>query len=216
MHFYRIVDAWKCEYLLHVTKLRDHKEDPPMLYLPQIFRRHRSRATWSDLIEEVLSKATMPGSSLHGEAHWRSVIACGMRIAEGTAADRKVVFAFGLIHDSQRLDDGYDFAHGARATASLNGLRALQGLLSADQVDLLARACEDHENGRLSADPTIGCCWDADRINLWRVGVAPDPQFFSILEEGPVFDEISEGARSGHKEPPSWADLVEKINRGYG
>ena len=26
---------------------------------------------------------------------------------------------------------------------------------------------------RHSADPTIGACWDADRLNLWRVGVAP-------------------------------------------
>ncbi|MBW3243690.1 hypothetical protein KUV57_13540 [Epibacterium sp. DP7N7-1] len=194
----------------------DREKEPPMLKVSWSLRHQRSRTSWDDLIKEVLAKATMPDSSLHGEVHWRAVISCGMQIAKGTAADHAVVFAFGLIHDSQRLDDGYDLAHGARAAASLDALRTLPGLLTSEQLSLLARACEDHENGLVSEDPTIGCCWDADRINLWRVGVAPDPHFFSILEEGPAFDEISEGARSGYREPPSWADLVEKINRGYG
>jgi uncharacterized protein len=182
-----------------------------MRILPGIFRRRRPVATWQDLVEEVLDKATMPTSSLHGETHWRAVISCGLRISEQTVANRKVVFAFGLIHDSQRLDDGYDFAHGQRAAASLGGLRTLPDLLSAGEIDLLARACQDHENGLVSADPTIGCCWDADRINLWRVGVAPDPRFFSILEEGPLFNENSKDVRDTYSAPPSWTSLVRKI-----
>jgi uncharacterized protein len=27
--------------------------------------------------------------------------------------------------------------------------------------------------------PTIGVCWDADRLDLTRVGIMPDPEFFS-------------------------------------
>ena len=27
------------------------------------------------------------------------------------------------------------------------------------------------------ADPTIGTCWDADRLDLWRVGITPHVRF---------------------------------------
>ncbi|MCA9794566.1 MAG: hypothetical protein KC910_22315, partial [Candidatus Eremiobacteraeota bacterium] len=37
----------------------------------------------------------------------------------------------------------------------------------------------DHEKGRVSQDPTIGACWDADRLDLDRVGKAPDPDLMS-------------------------------------
>ncbi len=46
-------------------------------------------------------------------------------------------------------------------------------------MDLLGFACEEHTNGGVCANPTVGVCWDADRLNLWRVGITPDPLFLS-------------------------------------
>ena len=31
-------------------------------------------------------------------------------------------------------------------------------------------------------DATIGTCWDADRLELPRVGIRPDPRYFSTIE----------------------------------
>ena len=31
--------------------------------------------------------------------------------------------------------------------------------------------------GCVHADPTIGTCWDADRLDLWRVGITPHARF---------------------------------------
>jgi hypothetical protein len=36
-------------------------------------------------------------------------------------------------------------------------------------MGLLAFACEEHTNGVVDSHPTVGVCWDGDRLNLWRV-----------------------------------------------
>jgi hypothetical protein len=45
----------------------------------------------------------------------------------------------------------------------------------------LFRACCNHTDGTLSADSTIATCWDADRLDLGRVGIVPDPAFMSTM-----------------------------------
>jgi hypothetical protein len=42
-------------------------------------------------------------------------------------------------------------------------------------MGLLGFACEEHTNGGVSSDPTVGVCWDSDCLNLWRVGIRADP-----------------------------------------
>jgi uncharacterized protein len=51
--------------------------------------------------------------------------------------------------------------------------------LSDEHLELLGYACKWHAHGRLSADPTIGTCWDADRLDLGRVGIAPEAGYMS-------------------------------------
>jgi uncharacterized protein len=40
-------------------------------------------------------------------------------------------------------------------------------------MDLLAHACRYHSDGRSLGDATVLTCWDADRLDLGRVGIAP-------------------------------------------
>jgi len=42
-------------------------------------------------------------------------------------------------------------------------------------LDMLAYACEFHSDGLTEADITIQTCWDADRLDLGRVGIRPSP-----------------------------------------
>jgi uncharacterized protein len=44
---------------------------------------------------------------------------------------------------------------------------------------LLATACAGHTDGLLSVDPTVGTCWDADRLDLGRTGKRPRAEFLS-------------------------------------
>ena len=47
---------------------------------------------------------------------------------------------------------------------------------------LLDYAIRHHVDGDVSDDPTIGTCWDADRLDLGRVGIVPDEQYMSTAE----------------------------------
>ena len=133
------------------------------------------------LVDAALAGATHRHSMLHGEAHWKCVAWTGLELwPEVVGCDGAVLFLFSLLHDTQRLDDGHDPLHGARAEAFARRL-AGQGLfrLSSEWLELLCHACAEHANGGVSDDPTVGACWDADRLNLWRVNVRPDPKWLS-------------------------------------
>ena len=56
--------------------------------------------------------------------------------------------------------------------------RALEHLpaLSREERETLAYACTHHSQGLLEADLTVQVCWDADRLDLGRVGHVPDPE----------------------------------------
>jgi uncharacterized protein len=44
---------------------------------------------------------------------------------------------------------------------------------------VLCEACTYHADGQVSDDPTIGVCWDADRLDLPRVGIGIDRKYLS-------------------------------------
>ena len=37
-------------------------------------------------------------------------------------------------------------------------------------------ACENHNTADITLNPTIGACYDSDRLELTRVGVVPIPE----------------------------------------
>ncbi len=45
-----------------------------------------------------------------------------------------------------------------------------------------------HSVGEVLTNPTIQSCWDADRLDLGRVGMIPSPKFLSV-EASLLIDE---------------------------
>lgn len=134
------------------------------------------------VVQEVLDRATprSRASSIHGPRHWQRVGLAGLKLLKRVPeADAETIFLFALIHDSQRVNDGKDVEHGPRAARLVRELDGEFIHLSEDQYDRLTFACRHHERGAVSDDPTIGACWDADRLNLHRVGVWPKTKYLS-------------------------------------
>jgi uncharacterized protein len=113
---------------------------------------------------------------IHGYPHWLRVCENGLRLAEMTGANTTVVELFAFIHDICRRNDGADPGHGQRAAEYAAELPYVHALLSGKELDLLRYACAYHTNGRTQAELTIQVCWDADRLDLGRIGIRPDPQ----------------------------------------
>jgi len=120
-----------------------------------------------------------PVHSVHGPDHWRRVERNGLLLATRSSADIVVVRLFALFHDSQRENDGWDRGHGARGAKYAASLRGVAYELSDDQFELLHYACTWHTDRDHHDDPTIATCWDADRLDLGRVGIIPSPEFMS-------------------------------------
>jgi uncharacterized protein len=127
------------------------------------------------MAEAAKAAFKLPTHSIHGPAHWLRVMRNGREIVARTPqADGFVVDLFALLHDCQRRDDGADLGHGRRAADFVTALgRAGRLMLSQAQIVALVTACADHERGRTTPDPTIGACWDADRLDLARLGRRP-------------------------------------------
>jgi len=83
------------------------------------------------------------------------------------------------LHDSRRLDEGNDIGHGNRASQYIRSLNGSYFDLKVAQLDALCEAVVDHSGGTLHDDPTIQTCWDADRLDLGRVGIRPHPKYLS-------------------------------------
>ena len=117
---------------------------------------------------------------LHGWPHALGVAAAGARILEaGCEADPAVLLAFAILHDSQRRHEGHNPEHGSRARAIAYELAGKSHWLSRNQLLLLGAALAEHDRGLTTDDPTIGACWDADRLTLPRVGICPNPALLS-------------------------------------
>ena len=134
------------------------------------------------LVRRVLRDKTTTGT-LHGMPHWEQVANNGAEIAAAEPeVDGDVVLLFALFHDSMRLDDGADPLHGHRAAAYVHRMRNDRMYLqeySEQQIIRLRLACFHHTSAKTSDEITIGACYDADRLDLGRVGIVPDPEFFS-------------------------------------
>lgn len=114
----------------------------------------------------------------HGVAHWTRVWINGRELAREYDINPMIPAWFAFLHDVQRHDEGLDTGHGARAASFAQALYrqgTLQGL-SRREVDLLCEAIDGHSDGLTEAHRAVQICWDADRLDLGRVGIYPDPR----------------------------------------
>jgi uncharacterized protein len=114
---------------------------------------------------------------IHGVAHWQRVRENGLRIAKHSGADKQLVELFAFLHDCCREDDSHDPGHGERAAEFAKSLRGKLLHLHDAEFALLYEAIRDHELGQTRGDITVVTCWDADRLDLGRVGIRPRAEY---------------------------------------
>lgn len=112
----------------------------------------------------------------HGISHWERVERNGLLLAT-EQVNTTVVRLFAYLHDKWRVDNWEDLEHGKRAAENLPALRStLLAWLTDEEFELLRKACELHTVCHSTGNPTIDACFDADRLDLMRVGITPNPK----------------------------------------
>jgi uncharacterized protein len=137
----------------------------------------KSKMVSQDLLDVIRHGFALRLDGIHGEAHWARVRDNGLRLAGQTGADLEIVELFAFLHDARRQDDGWDREHGQRAADFVRSLPGSLLTLPAAKLERLVYACAHHSDGLTEADVTVQTCWDADRLDLGRIGIKPEPRF---------------------------------------
>ncbi len=157
------------------------------------------------LIKVLEREFRLDWQGMHGAPHWARVRWNGLTLARDTGARADVVECFALLHDSQRINDRRDSHHGHRAGDYAQSINAEYLHLDATGLEMLIYACEYHSEGLMEADVTVQTCWDADRLDLARVGITPDPRRLCTAParrpaqlRASIAMSLGHGSRAGH------------------
>src|SRR5262249_25634018 len=129
------------------------------------------------LVHAILGGYCLPVDGIHGVYHWARVLENGLQLATVTKAKTEIVTLFALFHDSRRVNEDDDPGHGRRGAELAAVMRGTLFQLSDENFELLATACAYHTDGLIDGDITVQTCWDADRLDLARVGITPEPAY---------------------------------------
>jgi len=163
---------------------------------------------FADLAALVEGQAPLADSLDHGTSHWRAVARTGLELCSRTPdADPRLILLFALLHDSRRVNEFADPDHGPEAARYLTTLRK-EGIINLSNEDstTLAYAMYHHDAGETSDDLTIAACWDADRLQLQRLGYWLKNELLSNPLSHTL--EVQELVSSYHESDElSWGDL---------
>lgn len=145
-------------------------------------------------IEEVRNFALSEWvlGEIHGLPHWQRVERNGIILSMQNGRFRddiniKVVRFFAYLHDKCRLNDCADLEHGVRSADMLVTIRnTILKDFTDEEVSLLEKACRYHTTELRTGIPTIDVCFDADRLDLCRVGITPNPKLMAS-EQGAYY-----------------------------
>ena len=153
------------------------------------------------ILRRILTGYVLPIFGKHGLRHWARVRENGRRLASAVGGDAEVVTLFALFHDACRVNEARDDGHGERGAKLARSLRGSQVQLDDARFELLYDACRLHTDGRTTGDPTLLACWDADRLDLSRVGIRVDPGRLCTDEARKLIPWARERAARDHEEP---------------
>lgn len=134
-----------------------------------------------EILKRVRQQFRINWHGIHGISHFARVRCHGIKIAQTCGANIQVVKLFALLHDSCRINENRDPGHGHRAISFANSLHGELFSLDVDGMYQLQYAMKHHSDGLMSSDVTIQTCWDADRLDLFRVGMYPHPDYLSDI-----------------------------------
>jgi uncharacterized protein len=127
------------------------------------------------LMKLIQRQYRLPWRGIHGVGHWARVLENGSRLAVSAGARLNVVRFFAVFHDCGRCNEDHDPDHGKRGADFAASLRGIAFEMSDQDFELLRFASVHHTDGKTDGDVTVQTCWDADRLDLGRVGIKPHP-----------------------------------------
>jgi uncharacterized protein len=140
----------------------------------------------------AIEHTKMNVNSIHGIGHWDRVAKYAEDLSTADV-DLLVVKAFAYIHDVERKNENGDSQHGSRAAVLVDEIRStVLGFLNDKEIQQLKEACRLHTSTWRTEDVTVNACFDADRLDLGRVGITPSPDRMATVQGHIIAEKMVE------------------------
>ena len=144
------------------------------------------------LREYAIKHSILGDYSVHGVSHWDRV-ARNAEVLITSDVDELVVKAFAYIHDVERVNESDDLQHGPRAALLVDEIRSsVLSFLNDQEIEQLKEACRFHTIRHKTEDATVNACFDADRLDLGRVGITPNPNKMATVQGRIIAEKMME------------------------
>jgi uncharacterized protein len=160
-----------------------------------------------DILSLLRKESSFFDSPIHGVKHWQTVERNAHYLASFNNADTEVLSYFAYFHDCMRQNEHIDKGHGPRG-ASFAIKHRDKIPLNDIQFKQLTDACKGHTYGERPKCITINTCWDADRLDLLRVGIMPDADRLYNEEAKRIANEADFLALSVFNHAPKDASII--------
>lgn len=153
-------------------------------------QKHSKKLDDEEVIDMCLKFYTMR-IGIHGESHIRNVVKLAKRISRRECPQyTNDVIVGAALHDVGRRDDFGGNEHAVRGSRIAKGvIKSYWPNLHADKI---VEAIKYHTGGLTTSDPLIGSIWDADRLDLVRLGKRIDISLLSTKTAKKILEELSE------------------------
>ena len=144
------------------------------------------------LREFAIQHSKLGDYSIHGISHWDRV-ARNADALSTSDVDSLVVRAFAYIHDVERVNENDDWQHGPRAALLVDEIcSSVLGFLNDLEIEQLKEACRLHTLRHKTEDATVNACFDADRLDLGRLGITPNPNKMATVQGRIIAEKMME------------------------
>jgi len=135
-----------------------------------------------ELLQIVQKNFKLDFYGVHGISHWQRVYKNTKILSNYYKINSPVFELFSMFHDSKRENEYSDIYHGFRASEFVEELiKEKKIILDEDDKNRLLYAISNHtisdEKNPLFNDLIVQICFDADRLDLGRVGVEPEEKY---------------------------------------
>jgi uncharacterized protein len=135
------------------------------------------------LLNIIIKQFKLDLNGDHGIHHWERVYENTQLLAQHYNITSKVFELFAMLHDSKRENEFEDINHGKRAALFVKELVDSEIInLSKEDKNRLIFACSNHtkpnKRAKLYNDIVVQICFDADKLDIGRVGIIPEEQYF--------------------------------------
>ena len=134
-----------------------------------------------ELLQIISKQFSLELNGIHGVYHWHRVYKNALNLAEFYEVESRVFMLFALLHDSKCSNEDIDPRRGSRGAKLARQLQRNISALNEIDFELLEYACSSHTkidtNHSLVNNIVANICWDADRLDIGRVGFGVDPKY---------------------------------------